>query len=158
MTADQLAAVKAKIEDIIVKGNGQIVRVEERGRQKLAYPVRKELYGYYILYDYRAQANLASELERNLKIDEKVFKFLTLVQDKNFSDERYQAVLENLANEASRREKELIQAQDDKESLDDSENSGDKSQDGTDGDGDSSGDAGEYEDDTDADDSADVDN
>jgi small subunit ribosomal protein S6 len=111
LSTEQLAGMKTKIEDIITKGNGQIVRFEERGRQKLAYPVRKELYGYYVLYDFRAQAALAAELERNLKIDEKVFKYLTLVQDKHFSEESYQAVLEQIANEASRREKEREQSQ-----------------------------------------------
>ncbi|MDR1296910.1 MAG: 30S ribosomal protein S6 [Deltaproteobacteria bacterium] len=110
VNAEQQAVMKTKFEDIIAKGAGQVVRFEDRGRQKLAYPVNKELYGHYILFDYRGQANLSTELERNLKLDEKVFKFLTLTTDKNFSEERYQAALENLANEASRREKEQAQA------------------------------------------------
>jgi small subunit ribosomal protein S6 len=106
LASDQLAAFKSKVEGILSKGEGQIVRCEERGRQKLAYPVNRELFGYYILYDYRAKSELAAELERNLKIDEQVFKYLTIVQDKNFTQEKYQAVLDHLANEASKREKE----------------------------------------------------
>ncbi|MDR1111199.1 MAG: 30S ribosomal protein S6 [Deltaproteobacteria bacterium] len=110
LTTDQLAAFKGKVEGILAKGEGQVVRLEERGRQKLAYPVRRELFGYYLLYDYRAKSSLAAELERNLKIDEQVFKYLTLVQDKNFTEEKYQTVLANIASEAARREKEQAQA------------------------------------------------
>ncbi|MDR0354689.1 MAG: 30S ribosomal protein S6 [Deltaproteobacteria bacterium] len=109
LSPDQLSGMKEKIEGIIAKGEGQIVRIEERGRQKLAYPVRKELYGFYMLFDYRAQSALAAELERNLKIDEKVFKYMTLVLDKNFTAERHEALLASLADEASRKEKELNQ-------------------------------------------------
>ncbi|MDR0622558.1 MAG: 30S ribosomal protein S6 [Deltaproteobacteria bacterium] len=111
LSGDQLAAFKAKVESILAKGEAKIVRFEERGRQKLAYPVNKELFGYYVLWDYKAKAELASELERNLKIDEQVFKFLTIVLDKNFSEEKYQAVLTNMANEAAKKEKEREQAQ-----------------------------------------------
>ncbi|MDR1310031.1 MAG: 30S ribosomal protein S6 [Deltaproteobacteria bacterium] len=110
LTTDQLAAFKGKVEGILAKGEGQVVRLEERGRQKLAYPVRRELFGYYLLYDYRAKSSLAAELERNLKIDEQVFKYLTLVQDKNFTEEKYQTVLANIASEAARRETEQAQA------------------------------------------------
>jgi small subunit ribosomal protein S6 len=111
LSTEQLTAFKAKVDGILAKGEAQIVRFEERGRQKLAYPVKKELFGYYILYDYRSKAELAFELERNLKIDEQVFKYLTIVLDKNFTEEKYQAVLDNMASEAAKKEKEKEQAQ-----------------------------------------------
>jgi small subunit ribosomal protein S6 len=101
----QLQAFKTKVDGIMSKGEVKIVKFEERGRQKLAYPVNKELFGYYILYDYRAKAELASELERNLKLDELVFKFLTLVLDKNFTEEKYYTVLNNIALEAAKKDK-----------------------------------------------------
>ncbi|MDR1676826.1 MAG: 30S ribosomal protein S6 [Deltaproteobacteria bacterium] len=110
LSSEQLATFKTKVEGILSKGEGQIVRVEEKGRQKLSYPVRKELFGFYILYDYRAVSELAAELQRNLKIDEQVFKFLTIVLEKNFTEEKYQTVLNNIANEASKKEKEQSQA------------------------------------------------
>ncbi|MDR3135226.1 MAG: 30S ribosomal protein S6 [Deltaproteobacteria bacterium] len=111
LTSDQLTGFKAKVEDILAKGEGQIVRFEERGRQKLAYPVQKELFGHYVLYDYRAKSELSSELERNLKLDEQVFKFLTIVLDKNFNEKKYQDVLSAIANEASKRDREQSQAE-----------------------------------------------
>jgi small subunit ribosomal protein S6 len=106
LSADQLAAFKTKVRGILSKGEAQIVHFDEKGRQKLAYPVNKELYGYYVLFDYRAKSDLALELERNLKIDEQVFKYLTVVLDKNFTQEKYQAVLDAIASEKAKKEKE----------------------------------------------------
>ncbi|MDR3204755.1 MAG: 30S ribosomal protein S6 [Deltaproteobacteria bacterium] len=107
LASEQIAAFKNKIEAIINNGQGQIVRIEEWGRRKLAYPVCKELYGYYILYDYRGQNFLAAELERNLKIDEQVFKYLTLILERNFTEEKLNVVLEHLAAEANRNKEQL---------------------------------------------------
>ncbi|MDR1084545.1 MAG: 30S ribosomal protein S6 [Deltaproteobacteria bacterium] len=97
----ELEAVKTKIDGILAQGRGQIVRFEDWGRRRLAYPVKKEIYGNYLLYDYQGQPALAAELERNLKIDEQIFKFLTLVLEKDFTDQRYEEVLAHLAAAAA---------------------------------------------------------
>ena len=97
---------KTKVEGILEAGGGQLVRFEDWGRRRLAYPVQKELYGHYLLYDYQGGPALATELERNLKIDEKVFKYLTLVLAKKFTAEDLAAAREKLLAEAARRESE----------------------------------------------------
>jgi small subunit ribosomal protein S6 len=109
LVGDQVEAFKSKVDSILTTGGGQVIRIEEWGRKRLAYPVRKEIFGYYLLYDFRARPTLANELERNFKIDEQVYKYLTLVLDSNFTEERLKAVQEALANEASRRDKEQAQ-------------------------------------------------
>ena len=101
-----LETFKNKIEGLLAAGNGQLVRFEDWGRRRLAYLVQKELYGHFLLYDFQGGPALAAELERNLKIDEKVFKFLTLVLAKKFTDEDLAAAKEKLLAEAARRESE----------------------------------------------------
>jgi small subunit ribosomal protein S6 len=100
----ELGAFKAKIDGILAQGQGKIVRYEDWGRRRLAYPVKKEIYGNYVLYDFQGQPALASELERNLKIDEQVFKFLTLVLEKEFDDQRYEETVSQLAKDAQKKE------------------------------------------------------
>ena len=97
---------KSKVEGILEAGGGHLIRFEDWGRRRLAYPVQKELYGYYLLYDYQGGPALAAELERNLKIDEKVFKYLTLLLAKKFTAEDLAAVHEKIQAEAARRESE----------------------------------------------------
>jgi small subunit ribosomal protein S6 len=104
LTPTDLEAFKAKIDGILEAGQGLTLRLEDWGRRRLAYPVRKEFFGFYVLYDYRGLPSLAAELERNLKIDEHVFKFLTLVLNNDFTLEAFEAEKERLAKEASRKE------------------------------------------------------
>ena len=44
----------------------------------LAYPVRKQMRGYYVRLEYLAPAAAVAELERNIRISDGVFKFLTV--------------------------------------------------------------------------------
>ncbi|MDR1872420.1 MAG: 30S ribosomal protein S6 [Deltaproteobacteria bacterium] len=100
----ELATFKNKVDGILALGRGKIVRFEDWGRRRLAYPVKKEIYGNYFLYDFQGVPALAAELERNLKIDEQVFKFLTIVLDKDFTEARLEETLSALAKEAQKRE------------------------------------------------------
>jgi small subunit ribosomal protein S6 len=53
------------------------------GMRKLAYPVEKNDRGYYTVLFYKAEGTIISELERNLKINEDIIKFLTVKYSKN---------------------------------------------------------------------------
>ncbi len=110
LPAEEMEAFKEKVASIMETGGAKLVRFEDWGRRRLAYPVRKEMFGHYLLYDFQGSPELSSELERNLKIDEKVFKYLTLVLDKKFTDEDLARAKENLLAEAARREAEKAKA------------------------------------------------
>ncbi|MDR1921065.1 MAG: 30S ribosomal protein S6 [Candidatus Adiutrix sp.] len=110
LPAEDLDGFKTKVAGIMGEGGGQVVRFEDWGRRRLSYPVKKEMFGHYLLYDFQGSPELSKELERNLKIDEKVFKHLTLILDKKFTDEALAATRENLLAEAARREAERTRA------------------------------------------------
>jgi len=126
LEASEMETFKNKVDNIMSTGGGQLVRFEDWGRRRLSYPVRKEMFGHYLLYDFQGSPELSNELERNLKIDEKVFKYLTLVLDKKFTDEDLAAAKEKLLAEAARREAEKTrasQADDDDDRADDEDQS-----------------------------------
>lgn len=70
--------VKAIIED---QFGGEILKVDEWGRRPLAYKIRKEDFGYYVLTRYQSSADTIAELERILRITDPVIKFLTVRLD-----------------------------------------------------------------------------
>lgn len=110
LEAEVMDTFKNKVDGIMASEGGQLVRFEDWGRRRLSYPVKKEMFGHYLLYDFQGNPALAAELERNLKIDEKVFKYLTLVLDKKFTDEDLTNAKEALVAEAARREAEKARA------------------------------------------------
>lgn len=63
---------------IIEREGGQMEEVDQWGMRDLAYPVRKQMRGYYVRLVYLAPPQLIAELERNLRITEGLFKFLTV--------------------------------------------------------------------------------
>ncbi|MFC1823889.1 30S ribosomal protein S6 [Thermodesulfobacteriota bacterium] len=67
-----------KFNELIEKQKGVVVRTEEWGKQRLAYEIKKTDYGHYILLNYCATQGLIRELERILKMDERVLKYQTV--------------------------------------------------------------------------------
>lgn len=63
---------------VIRKENGSNIEVDKWGMKELAYPVKKQTRGFYTRLEYNAPATLISELERNIRISENVYKFLTV--------------------------------------------------------------------------------
>ena len=78
LTDEETAAQIAKIKDIVTKEGGELVATNDMGMRKLAYQVEKNDRGYYTVLFYKAEGTLIQELERNLKINEDVIKFLTV--------------------------------------------------------------------------------
>ena len=75
---EDLKAVATKIKGVVTGMNGIVASYDEQGRKKLAYSVKKQNRGYYVLMDYAGSAGIVSELERNMRLDDRVLKYLTV--------------------------------------------------------------------------------
>ena len=65
-------------EGILTALTGVMEEVDHWGMRDLAYPVRKQMRGYYVRLVYQAPAELVAELERNVRITDGIFKFVTV--------------------------------------------------------------------------------
>lgn len=101
--------LRQKFLDIIERMKGNILKVDDWGRRRLAYPVQKQLHGHYVLLDYVGTPEILAEVERNMSIDERIWKYLTLIIDKKFSQEKYEKEQERVKTETARREAEMAQ-------------------------------------------------
>lgn len=72
-----------KFSDLIKKLKGSIVKVNEWGRRKLAYEVKRFDKGHYIVLGFCALPKMVTELERNLKLDDRILKYITVKIDEN---------------------------------------------------------------------------
>ena len=64
-----------KFNGIIAANGGEVVKVEEWGKRRLAYAIDYKTEGYYVLVVFDAPAELPAELERNMKNDEKIMRY-----------------------------------------------------------------------------------
>lgn len=70
----------AWMQKIVEGANGTTVRTEEWGIRDLSHYIRKQRRGYYVHLEYDAPAAALKELERNLRINENVLRFLSTVR------------------------------------------------------------------------------
>ena len=67
-----------KFQCVVTGMNGKVASYDEQGKKSLAYNVKKQSKGYYVLMDYLGQAEVVSELERNMRLDDRILKYLTV--------------------------------------------------------------------------------
>jgi len=71
-----------KLSDLIAQNSGFLVDIDAWGNRKLAYEIRKKPRGYYARFDYCGTGALVDELERNLRIDDRFLKYMTVLLDR----------------------------------------------------------------------------
>ena len=63
------------------------IKMEELGEKKLAYEIKKETSGYYVVFTWTTKTSEdVAELERQLRVDDHVLKFITVRQDDDEDD------------------------------------------------------------------------
>ena len=71
-----LTGVVDRVKDWITEKGGSIVKVDVWGRRRMAYSIRKQREGQYVLISAQMEPTSTSELERNLRFLEPVMRFL----------------------------------------------------------------------------------
>lgn len=62
----------------LINENGKVESVEDIGSKKLAYEIKKNKEGYYIIFNFEAKPEVITELERVYRISDEVLKFITI--------------------------------------------------------------------------------
>lgn len=62
----------------MINSNGKLEKVEEVGKKKLAYEIRKNSEGYYVVLNFEAEPSFIAELERVYRITDEVIKFIVV--------------------------------------------------------------------------------
>lgn len=72
--------IKALTESFtaVINNNGKVEKVDTLGKKKLAYEVKKNKEGYYVVFYFEAGPEVIAELERNYRISDDVIKFMTI--------------------------------------------------------------------------------
>lgn len=83
LSEDELTGLAERYRAIITDQKGIMVKVERWGKRRLAYLIKKQSRGVYILLDYAGETAVVNELERNLKIHDKILKFMTILKDES---------------------------------------------------------------------------
>ena len=77
-------AVKALEERVtgLINENGKVESVENMGKKRLAYEIKKNREATYMLFNFEAKPESIAELERNYRINDDILKFIIVKKEK----------------------------------------------------------------------------
>ena len=74
---EKVNELSTRFTDMINK-DGNVEKVDNLGKRKLAYPVKKNEDGIYVVFYFTANPSIIAELERIYRITDDVIKFMTI--------------------------------------------------------------------------------
>ena len=75
---EQVEQIIKKYKDFIVEYDGEDFQIQNRGKRRMAYPIKKYLDGIYIQMNYKANGKQVAPLERAMRLSEEVIRYLTI--------------------------------------------------------------------------------
>ena len=110
ISAQAVDALATHLKTIIEGEGGQVEKQEYWGLRGLAYRIKKNRKGHYVLLNINAPAKAVFELERQLKINEDVLRYLTVKVDKfEQSSNKARRERENNRDSEERETKETVE-------------------------------------------------
>jgi small subunit ribosomal protein S6 len=113
LPSDEAGGLIDRYTGIIEGMDGTVIKVENWGKRRLAYPIEKRRDGVYVRIDFAAQYKVVTEVERNLRIDDTILRFQTV----KLSDKVDMAEIEREMAEAREREEALKREKEQKETA-----------------------------------------
>ncbi len=87
ITNDEVADVNKRVRGIIEGMGGKILKVDNWGKRRLAYEVKKERKGIYLYWQYLAGPGVVDEFERNMRMLDSVIRYMTVKLDADIDPE-----------------------------------------------------------------------
>lgn len=99
LPGDTIDELVEQFRKIIIDLKGVVVKVEKWGKRKLAYPIKKHENGHYILMDFVGEKAILTKLERNMKFNEKVLKYLSVKKAERVNLEEIEKEITSLSED-----------------------------------------------------------
>lgn len=101
LTSNQIETLAQHYTAIVKEYGGEVSKTEFCGLRTLAYPIKKNKKGHYVLFNIAVDSKAITEMERQMRLNEDVLRFLTvrvdeldnnpsaLMQNRHFREESY---------------------------------------------------------------------
>lgn len=88
-TDDEVEQIQGTVEKLLTKQGGEVSRNESLGKIKLAYPIKKEKYGTYVLVHFETDPENISQIERILGLTDEVLRHMVMALPAGAKDREY---------------------------------------------------------------------
>ncbi len=77
LTEEEVAQLTTRLQESCAALGGEVASTENWGKRRLAFEIRKQREGTYVLLQVKAEARVVREYERQLRLNESVLRFMT---------------------------------------------------------------------------------
>lgn len=78
MADDAIKAIIQRVKETVEGLNGLVIKVEEWGKRRMAYPIKKHADGHYVFANISCSPAASKEVERILRLNEDVIRYQTV--------------------------------------------------------------------------------
>jgi small subunit ribosomal protein S6 len=78
---EEIDKLTAQMDTVVSGAGGKTEKIDKMGRRRLAYRVKKQREGLYILFTFEGNGDTVREFERRLKVTDSVIKYLAVRVD-----------------------------------------------------------------------------
>jgi len=82
---EELDNLLNKVKKVVKDTKGKVTRLDKWGKRKLAYEIKDFNEAIYVVLKFNADEKKISELERVMKLEERVIRYLLIIQEKEIS-------------------------------------------------------------------------
>lgn len=81
-TSDEnIGKLNEAVGKLVETEGGSVVKIDDIGRRKLAYPINKKKEGYYVLFEIEGSGQEIAELERRMRVNDTIMRYMTVRVD-----------------------------------------------------------------------------
>jgi len=96
LSDEEKAAIVENIKNVITQKGGEVVALDNIGVRQLAYPINKFERGHYYIVYYKAPAEAVLELERQMRYNEEILRFMTVKYESKKDIKRWEEMAKNV--------------------------------------------------------------
>ena len=72
----------AQLQESVAKSGGRVDGIQDWGRRRLAYKIKKKHEGQYVLFNFQMDSSHAKKLEQGLRMNDNILRYLLINKEK----------------------------------------------------------------------------
>lgn len=78
LSADNTKGVISQLEELIAKNGGRVDGMQEWGKKRMAYKIRKKQEGFYLVLNFQLDPKLTRKFEQSLRLNDQLLRYLLI--------------------------------------------------------------------------------
>ena len=88
---EEREGIVERYHKVLTDSGSDMLVVDDWGRRRLAYEIKNFTKGHYVLFEHASEPSIIAELERQMRLDDQILRYLTVKIEDTFDKAAYEA-------------------------------------------------------------------